>query len=100
MSDFITFLQGHPDVLETLGVIGFLTYIAGFKLVQTGYICGNGIAYSATNVVAAVLVLLSLVTAFNLASFLIQVSYIGIGLYGIAIRTGRGRLAVPAKILA
>jgi len=77
-------LRTYPDLLNTIGVIGFLTYITGFQLVQTGHMCGNGIPYALTNVMAASLVLVSLIAAFNLASFLIQVSFIAIGLYGVA----------------
>ena len=76
------FLQNYPDVTNAIGVVGFVVYIAGFSLVQAGHICGNGMAYALSNVVAATLVLTSLVNAFNIASFLIQVSFITTGLYG------------------
>ena len=91
MSDFLDFLRQYPNVLDTIGVVGFVTYIVGFKLVQMGHLCGNGIGFAAINVIAACLVLVSLIGAFNLASFLIQVSYIAIGLYGIAWRLNRRR---------
>ena len=91
MIEFIEFLQRYPDILQAVGVVGFLAYIIGFKLVQTRHICGNGIPFALINVVAACLVLVSLIGAFNLASFLIQISYIAIGLFGIALRLMNGR---------
>ncbi|MEP6021448.1 MAG: hypothetical protein ABJ251_23490 [Paracoccaceae bacterium] len=78
----LEFLQNYPEVTNGIGVVGFVVYIGSFSLVQAGHICGNGMAYALTNVVAASLVLLSLINAFNIASFLIQISFITIGLYG------------------
>lgn len=97
MSDFIILLRAYPEALQTVGVIGFLTYIIGFKLVQTGHLCGNGVGYALTTVIAACLVLISHVGAFNLASFLIQVSYIAIGLFGIGMRLVKARRAQPGS---
>ncbi|QGX99240.1 hypothetical protein EI983_13585 [Roseovarius faecimaris] len=99
MSEFIEFLRAYPETLQTIGVVGFLTYIIGFKLVQTGHLCGNGVGFALTNVIAACLVLVSLVGAFNLASFLIQVSYILIGLYGIGMRLAKARRTQPGRDL-
>ncbi len=97
MIEFLDYLRAFPDTLEAIGVVGFLTYIIGFKLVQTGHICGNGTTYALTNVIAASLVLISLVGAFNLASFLIQISYIAIGLFGIGLRIRKARESNPKK---
>ncbi len=81
----------YPHLLQMIGVVGFLTYVIGFGLVQNERICGNGMFYPASKVFAAICVLISLVGAFNLASCLIQLSYIVIGLYGIAVRFKKGR---------
>ncbi len=97
MTYFLEYMRTFPNALEAIGVVGFLTYIIGFKLVQTGHICGNGMAFAMTNVVAASLVLVSLVGAFNLASFLIQISYIAIGLFGIGLRLRKSRRVKPKK---
>ncbi|MDA5557170.1 CBU_0592 family membrane protein [Shimia sp. MMG029] len=87
----------YPSLLQMIGVVGFLTYVIGFGLVQNEKVCGNGIVYPASKVFAAICVLISLVGAFNLASCLIQLSYIVIGLYGIVIRHKKNRLDNPAK---
>jgi predicted membrane protein len=81
----------YPNLLQLVGVIGFLTYVIGFAMVQNEKICGNGVLYPASKVFAAICVLISLVGAFNLASCLIQLSYIVIGLYGIAVRRKKSR---------
>lgn len=86
MSDFISFLQNYPHILQVIGVFGFSLYITAFTLLQTGRICGNSVGYTCFVVTAASCVLISLVTAFNLAAFLIQSSYVCIGLFGLARR--------------
>lgn len=80
----IDFLRLYPEVTDAIGVIGSLLYIMSFYLVQTGRTCGNGFFYAGAKVLAAACVLISLVNAFNLASFLIQVSFIAIGVWGMA----------------
>ncbi|PTX54028.1 hypothetical protein C8N43_2833 [Litoreibacter ponti] len=85
-----------PDAVslyQIIGIAGFLAYMAGFAGLQLGLIDGNGTVYIWTNLVGASLVLISLLHAFNLASLLIQVSWIIIGLAGL-IRRARVR-AVP-----
>ena len=77
------FFLSFPNVTNAIGVAGFVIYIAGFSLVQAGHLCGNGMVYALSNVVAAMLVLISLINAFNIASFLIQISFITTGLFGV-----------------
>ena len=83
MRDFISFIQGYPQILQVIGVFGFSLYITVFTLLQTGRICGNSIGYTCFVVTAASCVLISLVTAFNLAAFLIQSSYDSISRFGL-----------------
>lgn len=73
-------------VTQVTGVIGFFIYIASFSAVQIGMLSGNGVRYALANVIAASLVLVSLTADFNLASALIQISFISIGIFGIAKR--------------
>lgn len=77
-------------VCRTLGVVGFLSYMAGYAALQFRMIDGDGLTYSVSKVLGATLVLISLTTDFNLSAALIQVSFLVIGLVGIAIRL-RGR---------
>ncbi len=86
MSDFLDAMRTYPDLLRVCGVLGSMLYICGFALVQTGRICGNGPIYSCNQLTAASLVLCSLVGAFNLGAFLIQVGFLTFGTIGLARR--------------
>lgn len=74
------------QICQSVGVLGFMLYMASFAALQLEWIEGRGLAYSIANVLAASLVLVSLSVEFNLASALIQVSWITIGVLGIALR--------------
>jgi hypothetical protein len=78
------------SVFDAFGLIGFATYLGGFGALQFGLLDGNGKVYAWTNVLGASFVLISLYDAFNLASALIQISWIVIGYVGIVRRSGRG----------
>lgn len=73
--------------LQVIGVVGFLFYIFSFACVQFGLLDGNGQLYAFYNVIAASLVAISLIAEFNLASALIQCSWIVIGLVGLTRRS-------------
>ena len=70
-------------ILELSGVAGFIFYMLAYGLLQMGKISGQGYCYTCMNMAAAILVLLSLVHQFNLASVLIQLSWIVISLVGL-----------------
>lgn len=63
-------------VYEAVGLLGVLTYLGSYALLQLGFVRGSGYAYATMNILAAVLVLISLAESFNLSSALIQVSWI------------------------
>lgn len=71
---------------RALGVVGFLSYMAGYTALQFRMIDGDGLTYSISKVLGATLVLISLTTDFNLSAALIQVSFLGIGMVGIFLR--------------
>lgn len=85
MSDLIQYLTGL-DPYACIGVLGFFAYITAFGAVQLGWMDGNSNAYTLLNVLAASLVAISLLREFNLASALIQGSWIIIGLVGLGLR--------------
>ena len=68
---------------QVIGVCGFLAYMTGFAGLQLGWLDGNGCAYCVSNIIGASLVLVSLYHAFNVASALIQVAWIVLGLLGL-----------------
>lgn len=71
---------------QIVGVIGSVCYIGAFGLVQIGLMDGNSMAYSLVNVVTASLVCVSLLVEFNIATALIQGSWIVIGTVGLVLR--------------
>lgn len=76
--------------LQLIGLAGFVLYIYAFSAVQFGWLNGNSAIYSLVNVAAATCVAISLFADFNLASALIQGSWIVIGLTGLALRMRKG----------
>lgn len=85
MSEFSQYFT-DLGLYQFVGVLGFITYFISFGSVQFGLMDGNSTAYSLSNVLAASLVAVSLAAEFNLASALIQGSWIVIGLSGLALR--------------
>ncbi|MGH1331011.1 MAG: CBU_0592 family membrane protein [Paracoccaceae bacterium] len=71
---------------ETIGVIGFIAYVANYLMLTFRIIPPAGIAYFCVNVCAASMVLTGLSASFNMASALIQGFWIVISLVGIALR--------------
>lgn len=69
---------------QIAGVIGTLVYISSYFLVQMGWIKAPGYSYCIFNIIAASLVGISLFYEFNLASALIQMSWILISIAGIS----------------
>lgn len=74
---------------DLIGVAGFLLYTSNYLCLQLGRIDGNGMYYPCINVVSASCVLISMVSSFNLASTLIQCTWIVVSLIGITRRLDR-----------
>lgn len=72
------------NIYQYIGVLGFILYMLSYFLLQIGKISGTGNCYILLNLGAASFVLISLLHQFNLASALIQVSWILISLLGLA----------------
>ncbi|WP_298862222.1 hypothetical protein [uncultured Sulfitobacter sp.] len=79
---------------EAVGVAGFICYIGAFGAVQLDLMDGNQTHFTLLNILAACLVGISLIAEFNLASALIQGSWIFIGLIGLCLRLYR---SIPAR---
>ena len=77
--------SGEPITLITgIGILGVVFYLGSYAALQFGYIQGRGYLYPMLNAIAAALVAVSLIEAYNLSSLLIQISWISISLYGMA----------------
>ena len=86
------------SVFQIIGIIGFISYVSGYAAVQFGFLDGNSLLFSLTNICSASLVLISLTETFNLASALIQISWICIGITGILLRLNRQKKSISAPV--
>lgn len=84
--DSVSVSLDFQGMFQALGVCGFLLYIGTFAALQFRLIDGNGVSYTLLNIAAAALVLISLIHDFNLASALIQISWVAIGIIGLGLR--------------
>ncbi|MEM9268213.1 MAG: cyclic nucleotide-binding domain-containing protein [Pseudomonadota bacterium] len=71
---------------QALGVTGVLCYMTAYGLLQFGVLKGGSYPYTALNLFAATCVLISLIWAFNMFSFAIQVFFIVVSLIALARR--------------
>ncbi|MEM1380468.1 MAG: hypothetical protein AAGH41_07585 [Pseudomonadota bacterium] len=77
---------------DITGIVGVLFVLAAYFLLQSGRIKSDELRYPMINLIGAVLILVSLTNTFNLASFVIEVAWIAISVFGIVkILTQRGR---------
>ncbi|WP_422825826.1 CBU_0592 family membrane protein [Thalassococcus sp. BH17M4-6] len=83
-----------------MGLLGFCTYVINYCCLSFRLMSSESARYFAINIVAASLVLFSLMTDFNLASALIQTFWILIGVCAIVLRTHRTRRARNAAFRA
>jgi hypothetical protein len=70
-------------VYELIGLAGAGSYMAGYASLQFGLIRGRGAAYILFNMVAALLVMISLLNAFNISSMLIQLFFFIVSIFGL-----------------
>jgi len=68
---------------DAIGLVGVVMYIIAYAALQLGWLRGSGYAYTVLNLVAAILVLVSLTNNFNLSSAIIQITWIVISIFGL-----------------
>ncbi len=68
---------------DLVGTTGVVMILVAYFLAQTQRVSSQSLGYSAINLVGSVLIAISLLYDFNLASFIIEVAWISISLYGI-----------------
>ncbi len=71
------------------GLFGVLLILLGYFLLQAGRMRGDALPYQLLNATGALLVLVSLLYAFNLSAFVMEAAWLAVSIYGIA----RGRKA-------
>lgn len=70
------------DIFQWIGFVGMLCIVWAYFLLQRGNYGIDSLPYQLLNLVGAVLLIISLLVHFNLGSFLIEVFWIVITLYG------------------
>ncbi|MGA9421900.1 MAG: hypothetical protein WBW61_06020 [Rhodanobacteraceae bacterium] len=79
---------------EWAGLIGVALVLFAFLLLQAHKLHGNGPIYQTMNALGALGVLLSLLLgSFNLAAFLLEIAWLLISIYGMAVGLRRRRAA-------
>lgn len=71
------------DFFQILGFVGMLFVVGAYFLLQIEKIASNSLSYQIINLIGAILLLISLCFHFNLGSFLIEIFWIFITLFGI-----------------
>ena len=84
MIDALDMTVPWSDLARTIGLLGAALYLASYAALQFGLINGGGLVYTAANTAAAGMVLVALSVDFNLASTVIQVIWMALGLGRIA----------------
>lgn len=68
---------------DLVGNLGVVLILGSYFLLQIDKIDSKSVAYSVGNAIGAVLILVSLCFAFNLSSFIIEIFWLLISLYGL-----------------
>jgi len=68
---------------DVLGIVGVSIILITYFLLQIGKIKLEQVLYSFLNLIGSLLIFISLLFSWNLASFIIEVAWIFISLYGI-----------------
>ena len=74
---------GFEEVVYAIGLFGAGVYLGSYALLQLGVLKGDSYTYSSLNILAPVCVMISLITAFNMSSAIIQSTWIVISIVGI-----------------
>ena len=72
------------------GLFGVLLILLAYFLLQAGRMRGDALPYQLMNAAGAVLVLVSLLYAFNLSAFVMEAAWLAVSIYGI-VRGTRAR---------
>lgn len=73
------------DIYQGIGFVGMVFVVIAYLLLQINKYTIKSLQYQLLNLVGAILLLISLFVHFNLGSFIIEVFWIIITIYGIAV---------------
>lgn len=68
---------------DIVGLIGVACVLSAYFLLQIEKVKSDGLGYLLLNLVGAVLLIVSLMVTFNLASFVIEICWLSISLLGL-----------------
>ena len=71
------------DMYQWIGFAGALFIVWAYLILQMGKCTIDSMQYQVINLVGAILLIISLFVHFNFGSFMIEIFWIGITLYGI-----------------
>ena len=77
------------DLFTLAGIAGAALFLAAYFANQQGWLMAEDWRYPLANLVAAILILVSLITAWNLPAAVIEVAWAAISLYGLIKHSGR-----------
>ena len=72
-----------PSLPDAVGLVGVVLILLAHAGVQSGRLPAEDWRFSAVNGLGAALILVSLAFAFNLASFVIEIAWLAISLWGL-----------------
>ena len=73
----------EAGIIDAIGMFGTLLVVVAYYLLQLERTNPKGLSYNVLNLCGAVLLLISLCFNFNLASFVIEIFWIGASLIGL-----------------
>jgi len=76
---------------DLIGLTGVACILAAFFLLQLEKVKSDGVRYLLLNLIGAVLLIISLMVTFNLASFIIEICWLSISVFGL-VKLARRRL--------
>lgn len=79
----MSFIMSAITLPDIIGIIGVCLILLAYSLLQLERIDPKSLRYSMLNGIGAVLILISLIYDFNLASFIIECAWLIISVFGI-----------------
>ena len=71
------------NITDIIGLLGVALILLAYGLLQLERINPKSVHYSAFNGIGAILILISLIYSFNLASFIIEIAWLVISVFGL-----------------
>lgn len=69
---------------NTIGIIGVILVLLAYFLLQIDKLPQDSIIYSLLNLIGSIFILISLFYTWNLASFIIEISWLAISIFGLS----------------